>query len=113
MDHHDLINRRDALIADLEKLAAGWTPDQVTLAAAPLIELWSVVYYPGTCDLALQGIVVGHPRLPDGPVATSPIVVLDLRARWMRTHGRFYRLGKRATLKVIHTDSPGWETVNL
>ena len=95
MDHHELINRRAALIADLEKLAAGWIPDQATLAAAPLIERWSIVHYPGTRDLAMQGLVVSHPRLPDGPVTTSPIVALDLPARWMRTHGRFYRLGKR------------------
>jgi hypothetical protein len=101
MDLHDLINRREALIADLERLATGWTPDAATLAAAPLIEQWSVVHYPGTRDLALQGLVVGHPRLPDGPVTTSPVMAIDLQARWARTHGRFYKLGKHAAGKVI------------
>lgn len=95
MPDHDHRNRREKLIEDLDKLATGWTPDAASLAAAPLLDHWSVVFYPGTRDLAMQGMVTGHPRLPDGPVTTSPIVALDLPARWMRTHGRFYRLGKR------------------
>jgi len=112
MTRHDQRVRLKALIADLDKLAAGWTPDQATLAAAPLIRSWSIVDYPGTRDMALEGIVVGHPRLPDGPVTTSPIVILDLRARWMRTQGRFYRIGKRATCKVKSDDPFADETTD-
>jgi|SRR5450631_709865 hypothetical protein len=104
MTRHDQQVRLKGLIADLKKLGAGWTPDQATLAAAPLIRRWSIVDYPGTRDMALQGIVVSHPHLPDGPVTTSPIVILNLHFRWMRTHGRFYRLGKRATCKVESDD---------
>jgi hypothetical protein len=104
MDNRDLVARREALIADLERLATGWAPDAATLAAVPHIEQWSVVYYPGTHDLALCGIVVGHPRLPDGPVTTSPIMAIDLQARWIRTHGRFYVLGKRAACKIGDAD---------
>jgi hypothetical protein len=89
--------RREALFIDLERLAQGWRPDAVTLAAAPLIERWSIVNYPKTTELAMQGIVSGHPRLPDGPVMTSPIYAADLSAGWIRTQGRFYRLAPRDT----------------
>ena len=95
MDHHDLINRREALIADLERLATGWTPDAITLAAAPLIDRWSIVNFPGTTELAMQGTVTGHPRLHDGPVTTSPIYAADFSVGWIRTQGRFYHLGRR------------------
>jgi hypothetical protein len=95
MTNSDQRKRREDLIADLRKIGTGWTPDTAALAEAPLLDQWSFVVYPGTSDLAMQGVVAGHPRLPDGPVITSPIMALDLPARWMRTHGRFYRLGKR------------------
>ncbi len=95
MTNRDLRKIRQELIADLNKLSTGWKPDAEALATAPLLDHWSVVFYPGTRDLAMEGVVSGHPRLPDGLVTTSPIMALDLQARWMRTHGRFYRLGKR------------------
>jgi hypothetical protein len=95
VDHDDLEIRREALISDLEKLAAGWTPDAAMLASCPLLDQWSVVHYPGTTDLAMQGWVTNHPRLREGWCTTSPIRAMDLPGRWIRTHGRFYRLGKR------------------
>ena len=104
MDDRDHSIRRKTLIADLEKLASGWTPDAAALAIAPRIEQWSVVYYPGTRDLALCGIVIGHPHLPDGPVTTSPVMAIDLQAGWTRTHGRFYVLGKRAACTIVDAD---------
>jgi hypothetical protein len=91
--------RRQALIADLERLADGWKPDAEKLNASPLLDQWSIVDYPGTTDLAAEGIVTGHPYLPDGPVVTSPIHAMDYPARWIRTQGRFYRLGRRKFAK--------------
>jgi hypothetical protein len=115
LDHHDFINRRKALIADLEKLAAGWTPDQTTLAAALMIEDWYVDFYPNSSDICIVGTVVGHPRLGDGIVTTSPIMAIDLRQDWARTHGRVYKLGKRAKTKMppprmpaLAPDVPYW-----
>jgi hypothetical protein len=55
VDDDDPKIRLEVLAADLEKLAAGWTPDAVMLASCPLLDQWSVVRYPGTADLAMQG----------------------------------------------------------
>jgi hypothetical protein len=90
--------RREALFVDLERLAHGWRPDAATLAAAPLIDRWSIVNFPGTTELAMQGYVTGHPTLHDGPVTTSPIYAADFSVGWIRTQGRFYRLGRRAVV---------------
>lgn len=46
MDDRDPTIRRDFLIADLEKLATGWTPDDAVLAAAPRIENWYADFIP-------------------------------------------------------------------
>jgi hypothetical protein len=92
----DLVARRLALAEDLERLAAGWKPDAETLAAAPLIDLWTVIAYPGGTEPALQGLITGHPTLTDGPGVTSPIRAIDFSDRWARSDNRFYRLGTRS-----------------
>lgn len=41
----------------------------------------------------LIGKVSGHPRTADGWCATSVILAIDVRAGWVRTINRYYRLG--------------------
>lgn len=105
VDDRDPHIRRRALAADLQKLAAGWTPDAAALAAAPLIDNWFLDFYPGSSAICLVGEVSGHPHLRNGIVTTSPIMAIDAQRRWARTHGRFYRIGKRADIKLA--DMPG------
>jgi len=113
MGHHELIIRREALIADLKKLATGWTPDRVTLATTLPIENWHFDFYPDSSDICIVGTVVGHPRLGNGIITTSPIMAIDLRQGWARTHGHFYKLGKRAYFKVIDINSSGERTIDV
>lgn len=60
------------------------------------LENWSVgcldPYAPPEYGICLQGDVTGHPRLPDGPCTTSPIVAVN--GREVTTHsGNVYTLG--------------------
>jgi hypothetical protein len=109
----DLEVRRNALVADVEKLTAGWMPDPTVLAAAPLIDNWYAGFYPSSRDLCLVGHVTGHPRLGDQIVTTSPLVAIDPLYRWARTHGRFYKLGRRAAFKSVDTESSEWKTIDV
>ena len=74
----------------LEAAEAGPSPD--TLAAAPLLTLWSPVLI-GT-ELFLAGEATDHPHLPDGPITTSPLLALAPNLTWARTVSRFYRLAR-------------------
>ena len=113
MTERDQRIRLKALVADLKKLASGWRPDAATLAAAPTIEDWYADHYPGTQDVCLVGKVTGHPVLGDQIITTSPMVAIDPQYQWARSHSRFYRLGKRAQFKVIDTDSPGGQVIDV
>lgn len=95
VDDAEEMQRRAALEGDLQRLADGWTPDADTLAACPLIDQWSTLFYPDTTELSMQGLVTGHPELSHGSIITSPIRAMDFREHWIRTHSRFYRLGER------------------
>jgi Family of unknown function (DUF6634) len=105
--------RLRALIADLKRLASGWRPDATMLAKAPVIEDWYADHYPDTRDVCLVGKVTGHPILGDKIVTTSPVMAIDPQYQWARTHNRFYRLGKRAQFRVIDTDSPGRQVIDV
>lgn len=70
------------------------TPTAADLDSAPFIDGWHVEKFGD--GYRVVGIVAGHPRLPDGPVATSHPVHANLDAGWLRTFGRFYRLGRHA-----------------
>jgi hypothetical protein len=111
-NRNDLV-RLKALIADLKKLATGWTPDATMLAEAPIIEDWYADIYPGTRNVCLVGKVTGHPVLGNKVVTTSPVVAIDPQYQWARTHNRFYRLGGRAPFRAIDTDSSGWEMIDV
>lgn len=93
-DYAALTERQRATIrvARLGLDAADAGPTPVTLAAAPRLTMWQIVWI-GT-DLCLAGQSSGHPRLPDGTVATSPLLALAEDQSWARTISRFYRLAE-------------------
>lgn len=72
-------------------------PGAEELAAAPLLERWSLARVRGDIGLALVGSVTGHPRLGDRPaIVTSELIAMDPGHTWARTRSRFYRLGRPA-----------------
>ena len=113
MDERDQLLRLKSLIDDLKKLATGWTSDAAMLDKAPSIEDWYADFYPGGRNVCLVGQVTGHPQLDDGIVTTSPVTAIDPNYQWVRTHNRFYRLGKRAQFRVLDRESPGWQTIDI
>ena len=87
------IERRNALLDDLQRLADGWRPAAADLAAALVLEGWYICLYPGSDRLAMCGFVADHPRLGRGIITTSPIMAADFSGGWVRTCSRFYRIG--------------------
>ncbi|MCK2055288.1 DUF6634 family protein [Methylobacterium sp. 37f] len=87
----DIALRRARAYQDRDLIATGWTPLARDLAKAPLID----DYYEGTDPQGrqrLHGKVTGHPDLGDGVATTSPVVARG--DGWVRTEGRFYKLGQ-------------------
>jgi hypothetical protein len=66
------------LADDLERVAARKAPSRAVLDAAPILSAWRCVWSP--LGLRLEGRVVGHPRLGDAHVLTSPIWAAPLRS---------------------------------
>lgn len=80
-------------LAAMTSLTDPPTPGE--LAAAPLLERWSLARVDGDVGLALVGSVTGHPRLGDRPgIVTSELVAMDPDHNWVRTRSRIYRLGR-------------------
>lgn len=84
------------LTSDLERLEVGdiFAP---ALMASPLLENWRHGFRKVSC---LEGVVEGHPSLPDGHViSTSEIWAHfhDDDEHFVRTLNRWYRLGKRSS----------------
>lgn len=46
-------------------------------------------------EVALTGVVSGHPEVGPGPVVTSGLYYLDPIAGYARTLSRWYKLGNR------------------
>lgn len=89
----DLPAKFRRLAIDLDSLSCRPLP-ALALRDAPTIEGWAAILAPvGVC---LVGQAVGHPRLGDRPVITSPLYAADPDGRWVRTTSRFYRLGEPA-----------------
>ncbi|QGY03248.1 hypothetical protein MMSR116_16170 [Methylobacterium mesophilicum SR1.6/6] len=89
----EIARRRADAARDADLLASGWRPTAAQLADAPFIDQWSETTYPGTGEPAVYGRVTGHPLLGAGPAITSPIIAQG--PGWIRTEGRFYRIGAR------------------
>lgn len=91
--------RLEALAADLRRLGEGVAPTAADLASAPLLERWRET------DVALTrlvGLCSGHPLLPNGPVSTTEVWVLNAADGWARTLSRYYRLGEPAPRRDRH-----------
>lgn len=89
-----LNNARLADFAFLDELGdGGLDPSYAELADAPLIQVWRLTVSLIHGDQVICGLVSGHPRVPDGPVTTTPPVAADTRRGWMKTRNTLYRLG--------------------
>lgn len=85
------IERLQGLVRDLERIRHGEHPDAAALAAAPILDVWSLAKRSEAC---LVGRVTGHPRIHDGRVAvTSGLWLLAPGLGYARSLNRFYRLG--------------------
>lgn len=87
----EIAERNRSRARDEDLLASGWTPTPADLADAPYIDQWEDTTYPHSDKPCLRGFVTGHPRLGTTYAWTSPIVARG--DGWVRTEGRFYRLG--------------------
>lgn len=77
----------------LDAIEAGSVPDAEDLEGAPTIDFWG---RDADRPLSMAGLVRGHPTIPDGSVSTSAVIAIDEKAGWMRTIGRWYKLGRSA-----------------
>jgi hypothetical protein len=70
-----------------------WSVPRLTLLHQRWLRDWRVH---SIRSAALEGIVVGHPALRDGPVRTSTLFYCDKELTFARTLSRYYRLGRPA-----------------
>ena len=74
------------------RIHEGYPPSEAELDAAPVMTFWRFKPAVGGL-LRLAGLVVGHPKLPDGTCLTSAVLAIDPHMNWARTVSRLYRLG--------------------
>jgi hypothetical protein len=79
---------------DLSWLECGVRPTAEDLDDAPILHEWR---FHSIRSTVLEGIVVGHPSLRDGPVRTSMLFYCDKERTFARTLSRYYRLGRPAS----------------
>ncbi|WP_426131805.1 DUF6634 family protein [Pararhizobium sp. PWRC1-1] len=87
------IRRLKKLLADLERLESG-TVTSPALLAVPFLDQWVHSWRKVPC---LEGVVEGHPSLPNGHGIVTSEVYAHLRADdeyFVRTLSRWYRLGE-------------------
>lgn len=82
----------ESLATDFSKLSRGDFQKSL-LAEAPRLEQVNIVTKPILC---LEGIVTGHPRIPDGrQIVTSQLWgFLNGHAHYARTQNRWYRISE-------------------
>ena len=85
----DQAGRMRRLADDLQRIADEDAPTDADLRDAPMLGDWAFARRTAIC---LTGLGVGHPHLPDGPIWTSDLWVVDPAGRWARTSSRFYVL---------------------
>lgn len=93
------------LTSDLERLEAGgnFAP---ALMASPVLANWRHGFRKVNC---LEGIVEGHPSVPDGHVISTSEVWAHFNVedeRFVRTLNRWYRLGMRSSAGHAPADGP-------
>jgi len=80
---------------DLERLHAGWLPDERDLADAPSLSDWRSVTIFGARLPSLVGSIRNHPVLTGPSVLTSAVVAYDGACfAWARTISRIYALDR-------------------
>lgn len=85
-------DRLAALSRDLRAIAEGTAPSPDELDFAPVLDEWRFSQRSMT---SMIGTLVGHPRLPDGPVHTTEIWAISTSQGWARTLSRYYALGSQ------------------
>jgi hypothetical protein len=78
---------------DVSWIECGNRPTAQDLADAPVLHDWR---FHSIRSAVLEGVVVGHPSLRDGPVRTSMLFYYDKELSFARTLSRYYRLGRPA-----------------
>ncbi|MBT0780845.1 DUF6634 family protein [Paracoccus sp. pheM1] len=68
-------------------------PTVADLTGAPTIDHWRPLRS-GSHTVVLWGNVSGHPLLGRDTTTTSPLLAIDVEARWARTKSRWYALGR-------------------
>jgi len=83
------------LVADMEALRRGVTPEVLAGGIFPVLENWKITHRAIPC---LVGESFGHPRLVGSgrPVMTSDLWLMSDDDSWARTLSRWYRLGRPA-----------------
>lgn len=89
------LERLAALIADMERIHRGVSPQAMAGDHAPLLDRWVLAKRGAPC---LAGLSTGHPELvgENRPIATSELWLLSKDRTWARTLSRWYRLGRPA-----------------
>src|SRR3546814_2481263 len=87
-EENRLRRRLEAAKEALERIRKGEAPTADELATAPLLQFWCIVVegrFP-----VLQGVVTGHPLLPDGHlIGTSPLLWVGPGETAARNHNRW------------------------
>jgi len=87
-----IIYKARALAEDFERLIRSGAPNEIDLAAAPILDFWTPAIRQSA---ALAGVVAGHALIRDGKMAlTSHLFAIDRDHGWARTWSRYYRLGR-------------------
>lgn len=88
------LSRLQVLATDIESLLNGEPVSRRILAAAPLLVGWSVAR---PHAVALAALAIDHPEAASSMESrlTSAVVIENQEGGWVRTLGRFYRLGQK------------------
>lgn len=99
--------RYRGLADDIEMLLGGEPVSRSILAAAPLLVGWTVARPEA---VALAALAIDHPDASSSieSLLTSAIVIENQEGGWVRTLGRYYRLGQKFDGDGVWGDpSPG------
>lgn len=88
-------SRLSSLVADMEAIRLGASPESLSKEEAPILDHWVMAQRPISC---LAGLSSGHPLLFGSGrlIATSDLWLMSADRTWARTLSRWYRLGRPA-----------------
>lgn len=84
----------NAAIDDAQRVLSAGGPGPSELDGAPILN--DYMFLTDGEHIWLRGVVTGHPKISDGRIATTSVLVeIDREtATWVRTASRWYRLGR-------------------